>query len=93
MRARVLARKHLGVLTARQREVIVLRMMLDRDGKRSGAEVGAMLGISRQAVSTLEKAAWRRIQRAEAAIESEDEKPPDAKPTRVSARSTTKRAA
>src|SRR5262249_54102898 len=93
MRARLLARKHLGVLTARQREVIALRMVLDRYGMRSGAEVGAMLGISRQAVSVAEKAAWRRIYRAEAAIESGVEKPGHSRHTRVVTRSTARRAA
>jgi DNA-directed RNA polymerase sigma subunit (sigma70/sigma32) len=58
---RLLAVKHLPGLTARQREVIVLRVGLGGESKRTGAEVGAMLGITRQGVASIEKSAWRRI--------------------------------
>jgi DNA-directed RNA polymerase sigma subunit (sigma70/sigma32) len=67
-RAILLALKHVERLTTRQRQIIALRIGFDRDGERSGVEVAAILGVSRQAVSAVEKAAWRRIQQAEATI-------------------------
>ena len=53
--------EHLHLLTARQREVMILRAGLNDDEARSGKEVADMLGVSRQAVSIVERAAWRRI--------------------------------
>ena len=90
---RLLAVKHLHRLTTRQQEVIVLRVGLARDGKRTGAEVAAMLGITRQGVASIEKSAWRRIHRAEAGIETRVGRPAHHKSTQVVSRSTVKRAA
>ena len=63
-RMQVLIREHLHSLTSRQREVMILRAGLDDHEARSGKEVADMLGVSRQAVSVVEKAAWRRIKRS-----------------------------
>jgi hypothetical protein len=90
---KLLAVKHLHRLTARQQEVIVLRVGLARDGTRTGAEVAAMLGITRQGVASIEKSAWRRIHRAEAGIETRVGRPAHHKSTQVASRSTVKRAA
>lgn len=65
--ARELVREHLHLLTIRQREVMALRMGLrGGDAVRSGPDVAAILGVSKQAVWVVEAAAWRRIKRAQA---------------------------
>jgi hypothetical protein len=64
--ARELVRAHLHLLTPRQREVMILRTGLNGDKPCSGLKVGRLLGVSRQAVSAVEAAAWRRIERAQA---------------------------
>jgi DNA-directed RNA polymerase specialized sigma24 family protein len=91
--ARLLAMKHLRQLTPRQREVILLRAGLDRHGKRTGADVAAMLGITRQGVMSIEKSAWRRIHRAEAGLETRVERPAHHESTRAASGSTDLRAA
>jgi sigma-70-like protein len=62
-RTRALIREHLHLFTSRQREVMILRAGLNGREARTGREIADMLGVSRQAVSIVERAAWRRIKR------------------------------
>lgn len=64
--ARELVRAHLHLLTTRQQEVMALRLGLRGGAVRSGPEVAAILGVSKQAVWVVEAAAWRRIKRGQA---------------------------
>ncbi|MEK6287876.1 MAG: hypothetical protein AABO57_19325 [Acidobacteriota bacterium] len=61
-----MVRAHLHLLTTRQQEVMALRLGLKGGAVRSGPDVAAILGVSKQAVWVVEAAAWRRIKYAQA---------------------------
>jgi biotin operon repressor len=44
---------------------MILRKGLNGDKSLSGPDIGKLLGISKQAVSSVEATAWKRIERAQ----------------------------